>query len=63
MEVICGFSKMTKNIGIIGDLAGQLGESGEYWMGMLRVIWIVNLELQGGSSCLCQLRPASIGSE
>jgi hypothetical protein len=54
---------MTKNIGIIGDWAGQLGESREYWMGMLRVIWIVNLELQGGSSCLCQLRPASIGSE
>jgi hypothetical protein len=29
-------------------------------MGMLRVIWIVNLELQGGSPRLCRLRPASV---
>jgi hypothetical protein len=33
MEVLCGFSKMIENDGIIGDWAGQLGESGEYWMG------------------------------
>jgi hypothetical protein len=33
MEVLCGFSKMIKNVGIIRVRAGQLGESGEYWMG------------------------------
>jgi hypothetical protein len=50
-------------VGIIGDRAWQLGENGEYWMGRLRVVWIINLELQGGSPRLCQLRPASVGSE
>jgi hypothetical protein len=38
MEVICGFSKMIEDFGIIGDQAGQLGESGEYWMRRLRVV-------------------------
>jgi hypothetical protein len=33
------------NVGIIGDWVGQLGESGEYWMGRFRVIWIINSEL------------------
>jgi hypothetical protein len=33
MEVLCGFSKMKENDGIIGDQAGQFGESGEYGMG------------------------------
>jgi hypothetical protein len=33
MEVLCGFSKMIENVGIIRDRAGQLGKSGEYWMG------------------------------
>jgi hypothetical protein len=33
MEVLCGFSKMIKNVGIIRHRAGQLGVSGEYWMG------------------------------
>jgi hypothetical protein len=28
MEVLCGFSKVIRNVGIIGDRAGQLGESG-----------------------------------
>jgi hypothetical protein len=63
MDVLCGFSKMIKNVGIIEDWAGQLGKNGEYWMGILRVVWIINLELQGGSPCLCRLRPASVGSE
>jgi hypothetical protein len=26
MEVLCGFSKMKENDGIIGDQVGQLGE-------------------------------------
>jgi hypothetical protein len=43
MEVLCGFSKMIENVGIIGDRAGQLGESGEYlmgsWMSGLLSIW------------------------
>jgi hypothetical protein len=38
MEVICGFSKMIEDVGTIGDQAGQLGKSGEYWMGRLRVV-------------------------
>jgi hypothetical protein len=33
MEVLCGFSTTIENDGIIGDRAGQLGESGEYLMG------------------------------
>jgi hypothetical protein len=33
MEVLCEFSKMIENDGIIGDRAGQLGENEEYWMG------------------------------
>jgi hypothetical protein len=63
MEVLCGFSEMIILVGIIGDRAGQLGESGEYWMGRLRVVWIINSELQGASPRLCQLRLASIGSK
>jgi hypothetical protein len=43
---------------IIGDQMGQLGENEEYWMGRLRVVWIINSELQSGSPRLCQLRPA-----
>jgi hypothetical protein len=49
MEVLCGFSEMIILVGIIGDRMGQLGESGEYYMERLRVIWIINSELQGGS--------------
>jgi hypothetical protein len=26
VEVLCGFSKTIKNVGIIGDWAGQLGD-------------------------------------
>jgi hypothetical protein len=37
IEVICGFSEMIILVGKIGD-PGQLGESGEYWMGRLRVV-------------------------
>jgi hypothetical protein len=40
-------------IGIIGDQVGQLGENEEYWIGRLRVVWIVNSELQVGSPRLC----------
>jgi hypothetical protein len=32
-------------------------------MGRLRVVWIVNSELQGGGPRLCRLRPVSVGSE
>jgi hypothetical protein len=56
-------SKMIILVGIIGDWAGQLGENGEYWMGRLSVVWIINSELQGDSPHLCQLRPALVGSE
>jgi hypothetical protein len=43
------FSKMIILDDIIGNRVGQLGENREYWMGRLRVVWIVNSELQGGS--------------
>jgi hypothetical protein len=33
IEVLCGFSKMKENDGIIRDRVGQLGKSGEHWMG------------------------------
>jgi hypothetical protein len=45
MEVLCGFSKMIENVGIIRDRTGQLGKNEEYWMGRLRMVWIINLEL------------------
>jgi hypothetical protein len=32
-------------------------------MGRLRVVWIINSELQGGSPRLCRLRSALVGSE
>jgi hypothetical protein len=38
MEILCGFSKMVGNVGIIGYWAGQLGETREYWMRRLRVV-------------------------
>jgi hypothetical protein len=47
-------------VGIIGDRAGQLGESGEYSMRMKGSGLIWNSELQGGSSRICQLRPMSV---
>jgi hypothetical protein len=57
------FSKMIILDGIIGDQVGQLGESGEYWMGRMRVVWIINWKLQGGSPRQCRLMPVSIGSK
>jgi hypothetical protein len=57
------FSKMIILVGIIGNRVGQLGESGEYWIGKFRVVWIINSELQGGRLCLCRLRPVLIRSE
>jgi hypothetical protein len=43
-------------IGIIRDRVGQIGERGEYWMGMRMSGMIWNSELQCGSPRLCQLR-------
>jgi hypothetical protein len=37
------FSKM---VGIIGDRVGQLRENGEYWMGRMRVVKIINSKLK-----------------
>jgi hypothetical protein len=36
-------------VGIIGDWAGQLGKSGEYWMGRRGSGLVRNSELHGGS--------------
>jgi hypothetical protein len=52
-----------ENVDIIGDRAGQFGESGEYWMGRKGHGLIWNSELQWGSPRLCRLRPASVGFE
>jgi hypothetical protein len=41
------------------DRAGQLGESGEYWMGRMSGL-MSDSELQGGSPRLCRLRTASV---
>jgi hypothetical protein len=49
-------------IGIIGDRAGQLGENGEYWMERNGSGLIWNLQLQGGSPHLCQLRTDRLAS-
>jgi hypothetical protein len=43
-------------VGINGDRAGQLGESGEYWMGRKGSGLIRYSELQGGRPCLRWLR-------
>jgi hypothetical protein len=56
-------SQDDRDVGIIGHRVGQLGKNGEYWIGMLRVVWIINSELHGGSPHLCLLRPKSVGSE
>jgi hypothetical protein len=53
MEVLCDFSEMIIMVGIVGDQVGHLWENGEYWMGRLRVVWIINSELQGSSPRLC----------
>jgi hypothetical protein len=62
-EVLCGFSKMIENDGIIGDQAGQLGKSGEYWLGRRMTSLIRNSELKSGSPRLCRLRPTLVGSK
>jgi hypothetical protein len=54
--VIIGFL-----VGSMRDRAGQLGESGEYWMGTVRVVYFHVQSSEGGSPCLCQLRTASVG--
>jgi hypothetical protein len=45
MKLLCGFSEMIILVDIIGGRMGQLGESGEYWIGRLKVVWIINSEL------------------
>jgi hypothetical protein len=40
---------------------GQLGESGEYRTGRLRVVCVHIRSFESGSPCLCRLRTASVG--
>jgi hypothetical protein len=47
-------------VGSMRDRAGQLGESGEYWMGRVRVVCFHVPSSEGGSPRLCQLRTASV---
>jgi hypothetical protein len=41
-------------------LGGQLGESGEYQMGSVRVVYFHIWSSKGGSPHLCRLRTASV---
>jgi hypothetical protein len=38
MMVLCGICYRRVLLGSIRDRTGLLGESGEYWMGMMRVL-------------------------
>jgi hypothetical protein len=60
MMVICGLCYRRVLVGSIRDRVGQLGESGEYQMERVRVVWIINSELQGGSPRLCRITTASV---
>jgi hypothetical protein len=62
MEVLCGYSKMIENVGIIGDWVGRLG--------MWRILdgkddeWPdLKFRAPRWYSRLCRLRPRSVGSE
>jgi hypothetical protein len=55
------FKLIYGDVGRIRDRAGQLGKTGEYWMGRMRVVWIINSELHGCSPDLCRLRPRRLG--
>jgi hypothetical protein len=48
-------------VGFMRGRAGQLGESGEYWMGMLRVVCFHIRSFKGGSPRLCRVRTTSVG--
>jgi hypothetical protein len=48
-------------VAFMQDRAGQLGESGEYWMGRVRVVCFHVQSSEGGSPRLCQLRTVSVG--
>jgi hypothetical protein len=53
---------MIENVGIIRDRAGQLGESGEYWMGR-RMSGLLSIRSSKVMPPVCRLRPASIVSK
>jgi hypothetical protein len=59
MVVLCGLWQRG-DCGTIWDWAGQLGESGEYHMGRMRVDCFHVRSSNGGSPRLCQLRTASV---
>jgi hypothetical protein len=61
MEVLCGLWFLFSDRGTILDQVGQLGESGEYPMGSVRVVCFHVQSSEGGSSCLCRLRTMSVG--
>jgi hypothetical protein len=53
MEVLCGFWLSLLECVLIWDRARQLGESGEYHMGRLRVVCFYVQSSEGGSPRLC----------
>jgi hypothetical protein len=59
--VLCGLQFLLSKCGTIWDRSGQLGESGEYQMGRVRVVCFHVRSSKGGSPHLCQLRATSFG--
>jgi hypothetical protein len=53
MVVLCGLRLSLLECGTIGVHAGQLGESGEYRMGRMRVDYFHVQSSEGGSPYLC----------
>jgi hypothetical protein len=56
------FKWITGDVGRIWDRTGQLGDSGDNCLGRLRVVWIINSELQGGSPLLSWIRTDRLAS-
>jgi hypothetical protein len=61
MDVLCGLRISHSDCGTNWDQAGQLEESGKYWMGRMRVYYFQIRSSESGSPCLCRLRPMSVG--
>jgi hypothetical protein len=50
MVVLCGLCLRRVLVGSMRDRVGQLGESGEYWMGWVRVVYFHIWSSEGGST-------------
>jgi hypothetical protein len=59
-EVLCGLWFLLSECDTTWDRVGQLGESGEYHMGRVRVVCFHIWSSEGGSPYLCKLRTALV---